>query len=249
MRKFLLILLVILVVTPVALYFVREPLIKMAINNIGSSVAKTEVSVSSVNFKPFSGFLELKGLTIANPEGYSQNNAIEVAGVRVRLDPKSLMGNAIKIQEVTILEPKIRMEGGLKTNNLTTLQKNLPQTTEAEAQASAPENGEAPKSRAVEIDVLQIENGVVEMAKPIKVKANLGTITVRDIGKAGSTATVADVFSLVMNRILSVGGTVISGEIGQQGRKALQKVNDDLEGAAEDVGKKIGKKLKGLFGN
>ena len=246
MRKILIALAIIIILTPFALYLVREPLIKMAINNIGTAVVKTDVSVQSVTFKPFSGFMELNGLAVANPEGYSNNNAIEIAGIRVKLEPKSLLSGAIQIQEITITEPQIRMEGGLKTNNLTAIQANLPQASGEAAPADA---APAKETRPVEIDILQIADGIIKMTKPIQATANLGTITVRDIGKAGSTATIADVFGLVMNRILSVGGTVISSEIGKKGREALQNAAGEAEGAAKDIGNKIGDKLKGLFGN
>lgn len=249
MRKILLIILAIILITPVALYLVREPLIKMAINNIGTAVVKTDVSVANVSFKPFSGFMEINGLAVANPEGYSKNNAIEIAGIRVKLQPKSLISGPIQIEEITISEPQIRMEGGLKNNNLTAIQANLPKGKAAETAPAGTSPTETKESRQVEIGILQIADGLVRMTKPVNATANLGTITVRDIGKAGSTATVADVFSLIMNRILSVGGTVISQEIGQKGREALQQVQGDAEGAAKDIGNKIGDKVKSLFGN
>lgn len=249
MRKILLIILAIILVTPVALYFVREPIIKMAINNIGTAVVKTDVSVADVTFKPFAGLIELNGLAVANPEGYSKNNAIEIAGIRVKLQPKSLLSGPIQIEEVTVTEPKIRMEGGLKNNNLAAIQRNLPRGETAATAPAETTPAEVKESRPVEIDVLQIADGLVQMTKPIDVTANLGTITVRDIGKAGSTATVADVFTLVMNRILSVGGTVISQEIGQQGREALKQVTGEAENAARNIGDKIGDKVKSLFGN
>ena len=253
MRKLLIALAVIIVLTPVALYLVREPLIKMAINNIGTAVVKTDVSVENVSFKPFSGFMAIYGFKVANPEGFSNNNAIQIQEVRVRLSPKSLLSGPIQIQEVSVEEPEIRLEGGLKNNNLTALKDNLPG---GPATPAADEKSEADKpaeSRPVEVDLLSIADGRVVITKPLATTAKLGSITIRDIGKAGGVTTVADVVTLIMNRILSVGGQVITQEItnhlAQKGSEALQDVGNDVEREAKGALDKLGDKVKGLFGN
>ena len=229
-------------------YAFRGALIKSAINNVGSAALGTEVSVTHVTFEPFDGLVALEGLKVANPQGYSNNSAIEVGVVRVQLAPKSLLKGPIQIQEVTVKEPKIRMEGGLKNNNLTALQANLP--TADTQEESAPKQGEATAdSRPVEIDLLQIADGVITITKPIAFTANLGTITLTDIGKEGSSTSVADIFPLVMNKIIGVGTKVVTSEIAQKGRAALDSALENVGEEAGGVIKSLGSKLKGLFGN
>ncbi len=234
----------ILVVLPIALYLVREPLIKMAVNNVGSAVVGTKVSLADVTFSPFSGLLELKGLTVANPTGYKTTNAIKLGGVRVQLNPNSLLTSRIQIQEIIISEPEITIEGGMKNNNLTALQRNMASdepTAEQEATEPATEN-----AKKVEIDLVRIENGKVNVTKPFELSASLGTITMRDIGKEDNKdVSISEFFSTVINTVIKSSTVAASSEMAAKG-KAM--INQASEGATDTVSK-IGAKLKGLFGN
>ena len=206
MRKFFIILAVIIVLIPVALYLVREPLIKMAINNVGTSMTGTEVSVDDVTLSPFSGLVALHGLKVANPEGYSQNNVLQIDEARVRFTPSSLFSGVVKIQEVAVEAPQVLLEGGIEENNLLTLQNALmpaaeetPATKAKSEPESEPES--EPKSEPTklpaEIDVVQISNGRIAMTGLVNASLNLSNITLRDIGKDGKplsgTVSVGDV--------------------------------------------------------
>lgn len=235
----------VLIVLPISLYLVREPLIKMAVNNIGSAVVGTEVSLADVTFSPFSGLLELKGLTVANPTGYKTTNAIKLGGVRVQLDPNSLLTSRIQVQEIIISEPEITIEGGMKNNNLTALQKNMASedTTTENTTTTEPETGSTKK---VEIDLVRIEDGKVNVTKPFPLSASLGTIIMRDIGKEDNKdVSVAEFFSTVINTVIKSSTTAASSEMAAKGK---EMINQAGEGATNAIDK-IGAKLKGLFGN
>lgn len=238
----------ILVVLPLALYFVREPLIKFAVNNVGTQVVGTKVTLEDVTFKPFSGLLELKGFSVANPEGFETPNAVKLGGVKVQLDPKSLLSKRISIQEIIITEPEITIEGGLKHNNLTKLQEGMMGASTAEAapaaeqQPAAEDKGEAGKE--VAIDLVKVEAGKVNITKPIALTAKLGTITLHDIGKEGNQMTVAQFINKVLNTVMQGATKAATSEMAKQGKALIEGAGADAKGQVEQLGNKI----KGFFG-
>lgn len=240
----------ILVVLPLALYFVREPLIKFAVNNVGTQVVGTKVTLEDVTFKPFSGLLELKGFSVANPEGFETPHAVKLGGVKVQLDPKSLLGKQISIQEIIITEPEITIEGGMKRNNLTALQEGMmggsTATTEAapvETKPAAEEKAEAGKQ--VAIDLVKVEAGKVQITKPIALTAKLGTITMRDIGKEGNSMTVGEFINKVLNTVMQGATKAATSEMAKQGKALIEGAGADAKGQVEQLGNKI----KGFFGS
>ncbi|MBA43266.1 MAG: hypothetical protein CMF62_04560 [Magnetococcales bacterium] len=241
------IIIAILVILPVALYLVREPLIKMAVNNVGTQVVGTEVNLDDVTFKPFSGLLELKGFSVANPQGYESPYAVTLGGVKVQLEPKSLLSNRIQIQEITITDPAITIEGGMKKNNLTDLQegmmKNLPASSEEAAPAEEPAAAEG-EGKKVEIDLVQVQSGKVSITKPIALTANLGTITMRDIGKEGDNVTLAEFINNILNAVINDATKSATSEMAKQGKAIMDKAGAEAQGKVDEIGNKI----KGFFG-
>lgn len=233
----------ILVVLPVALYLVREPLIKMAVNNVGTAVVGTKVSLEDVTFAPFSGLVELKGFSVANPEGFETPYAVQLGGVKVQLKPKSLLTNRIQIQEIIITEPEITLEGGMKKNNLTALQEGM---MGGAATAPAEQAPATESSKKVEIDLVQVQAGKVNITKPLALTAKLGTITLRDIGKEGSEkVTLAEFIGNMLNAVMGAATKAATSEMAQQGKAMIEAAGADAKGTAD----KIGSKIKGLFGS
>ena len=79
-----------------------DDIIKAVIEKVGSDVAKTEVTVSSVEFTLQEGRGVIRGLKIANPPGYQSSHAFAMNEVAVQIEPGSLSGPVIVINEVTI---------------------------------------------------------------------------------------------------------------------------------------------------
>ena len=92
MKKFLLILLTIIIVLAggiCGLYLNLESIVKASVAKYGSQLTGTEVALDGFRLSLRKGEAELKGLRIANPEGYQTPQILSLGSVYVRLDMRS----------------------------------------------------------------------------------------------------------------------------------------------------------------
>lgn len=103
-----------------------DSIVKAAIEKYGSEAVKTHVRVSSVRIQLKDGEGTLRGLTVANPSGFSFPSIITLDDISVRIDIRSRAGTPVVIDRVLISAPEVFYE--LKedgTTNVDVLKKNL----------------------------------------------------------------------------------------------------------------------------
>lgn len=113
MKKFLLILLTIIILLAggiCGLYLNLESIVKASVAKYGSQLTGTEVALDGFRLSPRKGEAELKGLRIANPEGYQTPQILSLGSVYVRLDMRSLLKPVIVVEEIRIANPEIAYE-------------------------------------------------------------------------------------------------------------------------------------------
>jgi hypothetical protein len=113
MRKLLIAAVVLLVViagVAIFLYNSIDPIVKAAVERFGTDIMGTEVSVGSVDISLRSGRGTIRRVRVANPEGFSSENALELGEVTVDIDIASLNRDPIVIEEIRVLKTKVRAE-------------------------------------------------------------------------------------------------------------------------------------------
>ena len=161
------------------------------IEDTGSKVLKTEVSVSGVSIDLKAGKAVIAGLTIANPDGYSSANLFEMEGIEVGLDLGSISKDVLIIDSILINNPKVNFEGDEKGgSNMQTLLDNIDSGSKDEA---ASEDGEDTK---MIINRFEFTGGQVKATSKLKpdevLDLKLPAIKMSDIGQAQGGVT-ADV--------------------------------------------------------
>ena len=161
------------------------------IEDTGSEVLKTDVSVSGVSIDLKAGTARIAGLTIANPDGYSSANLFEMEGIEVGLDIGSLTKDVLVIKSIIIQSPKVNFEGDEKGgSNMQTLMDNIGSGSEEEA---ASEGGEEAKMIINRFEFSGAQVKATSKLKPDEVvELELPTVKMSNIGKAQGGVT-ADV--------------------------------------------------------
>ena len=208
--------------------------VKNGIEAVGPEVLGVPVTVEDVNISFLNGSGVIKGLNVANPDGYESEQAIMVEEMRVIVDIGSLTSDKIHIKEVVIDAPSITYEGNLLNSNISKLQKNAESTGTSGSGSSdeADEEGEM----ALQIDRLRVNDARINVQlsfldEPLSLV--LPFLELEDLGK-DEDASPGDVINEVL---LALNQSVVP----------LIRDNASMGDKLKETGEKIGEKLKGLF--
>lgn len=128
----------------VALWLYRsiDGIVERTIENVGSELLGSEVSVASVDVDLRGGRATVRGLEVANPQveaiSFSGTPAIRFDAIDVAIDHGSLARPPIQLEEVRVAAPFVNLEVMPGDVNLLVLQRNVARARPAEADATAP---------------------------------------------------------------------------------------------------------------
>ena len=232
MKKLIPIVLILAAVVGGALFWLSgniDGLVKDAIENYGSAMAKAKVRVGAVKIEPTDGRGSISNLSIANPAGFKTTHALKAAKIEVEIDLASLAKDVIVIRRIAVVAPDVIYEKGETMTNFDAIQKNI-------AAYLGPSEGSKGGPKLI-VEELTIRNAKAEASaafmggKTVDVK--LPDITMKQVGRAK--------------------GGITPGELGQEVAGALQaKLTgavsfDRLMKSTKDAVGKVGESIKGLF--
>lgn len=236
---------IIVIVAIAIVYLLRnlDSLVADAIETYGSRATGTRVAVGSVEIHLRDGRGTIRGLRVANPEGFSEPNAFAWDEVTVDIDPASVTSPPYVVDEVRIVAPEVDFELNERGQaNLRELQKRLQRGGEEAGAPSEPaekgESGEAPRLR---IRSFTFERGRVDVHSEAvggkEASAELPPLRLTDVGgESGATPTEIgrEVLEAYTAQILK---TVARKELDRRVEEAID----------EHLGDETGKAAKGLL--
>jgi hypothetical protein len=118
-----------------------DGIIKGVIEDVGSDLTQTKVTLDGVKLDLTTGKGQLSGLTIANPRGFDSDYAFRLEDITIALDLKTLSGPVIVISEVSIEGAKLNAEQKGETTNLGVLMENVEKSSKKanKTQVDAPD--------------------------------------------------------------------------------------------------------------
>lgn len=189
------------------------------IEDVGSDVLKTDVSVSGVSIDLKGGKASISGMTIANPDGYSNVKLFEMEDIAVDLDLNSLSADVLVIESIRIQNPKINFEGKADGgSNMQTLMENI--------NSSASESNSEGKGEEVKMIINTFElsgahvKAISEMKPGEPTEINLPAIKMSGIGKAQGGVTAEVVAQEITYELIS---TVLNAAAKAGIQKAIEK--------------------------
>ena len=231
----------------VFLYLSLNRVIRSAVETYGPQVTKSEVKLGSVNVSPFSGNASLSNLIVGNPQGFKTPSAFKLGAMSVSLDVRSLVSDTVAIREIVVSAPEITYELGPGGNNLAVLQKNVEAYTGGSAKPG-PQTPQVQKGgKKVIIDRLRVEKSKLNVSVGVPLQAQATTlalpdIEMRDIGKKGQGASMADVVEKILEEVnRNAAKAVANVDMKGLTEKARKEAEKEATGAA-------GKALKGVLG-
>jgi hypothetical protein len=216
--KVLAVLAVILIIGFVALSLTLDGIIKSNIESVGSDLLQTDVQVEDVSVSLFDGKGHIDGITIENPEGFSDSAAVKLQAIDIEMDLSSLLSDTMLIDSLIIQQPEVYVEQTLQGNNIKALQENL-------AQSSTSESG------GLIIDYLLVEDGVVTLSTNIggarTAQVELERFEQEAIGRAGSNTVKSSVQQILEPVLEHAAREALEGGVRE---KVEDKLKDLLDG-------------------
>lgn len=133
-----------------------DGIVARKIEQVGSELLGTDVSVDGVSIDLRGGKGSIDALRVHNPEGFSSSDAFALKQVVIGIELGSLRESPIVLTEVTVREPDVLAEANTRGLNLDVLRGNLSESSASEADAEAAEEGEPTRLR---IQRFQVEGG------------------------------------------------------------------------------------------
>ena len=99
--------------------------IKTAVETIGPEMTQSSVTLSSVDLSLTTAKGSFSGLRVANPQGFSAENAFTLGEISFAMDAESLATDTIIIESLRIVAPQITIERADGRSNLDRIQANI----------------------------------------------------------------------------------------------------------------------------
>lgn len=202
------------------LYF--ESGIRRGIEIAGSNALGVPVTVTGVSLSPFTGEGSIRGLSVANPEGFDAPYIIELGGLDIAFNVDSLFADVIEINRILISDAKITYETKLVSDNIRALLDNLPRGNAAPVVEANPDAAATPR---VIIHDFLMENPQISLhTRVASAPISLSDIHLQNIGEQNNAVTVAEAARQIVG---AINGAVI--------RKGIPDMDVLLDGAREQL--------------
>lgn len=233
MKKFLIILILLLIIIPVSIHFWSGSLIKKGIQKYIPPIVGVPVSVGNISISFFEGEFKVKNLIIENPPQFGNTPAFSVGKIETELDIISLFKNTLVIKKLEIERPTASLIIGEQGLNLDIINKNIQNYIEK----SIPQTSDSKNSdKHVIIKKLKFEDGAVILGAfgtektiiiPDFEKYNIGERKKNTL--ANSIAQVISEFSLQALKEQAKTGL-------SSGKALIDDIKQDLKNKAQNLG-------------
>lgn len=150
--------------------------VKSGLEDTTAEMMNTSVDVEDVSISLLDGSGTISGITIHNPEGFSDRPAVKLQEIRIEMNISSLLADTVVANEVHIQTPELYFEQKASGNNFDALTANM--------------DGSSSSDTNLIVDYLLVENGTVMLTTDIgegeSVKGEFGQIEIEGIGRRGN---------------------------------------------------------------
>lgn len=229
------------VVALIVMTFFLGSIVTSGVNRIAPKITQTKVTLASATVSPLSGSGTLSGLVIGNPAGWSDNNICSLGKIHVSVQPFSVLGDHIVVNEIAIDAPEFNYETKVVSSNVGALLSNIESSIGGGKGSGTEPDAKNGQPIKFEVKKFILTNGKVRLgAAGAGMTLPMPDIVLNDLGTKEGGITPSQLAFAVMK---SVTGSIISATT-----HAVGDIGKTTGAAAADGVKKAGSAIKGLFG-
>ena len=229
-----------------------ESAIRTGIQKAGSATFGVPVKVESLNLSVLQGKVGIGGVVVGNPEGYSNENLLELNDGSVDVGITSLMSDTVHIEDIRLDGMNLVIEQKGLNNNLKEIINAIPKKEEEAKKEGKP----------LVIDNLELSNITVKVklidlpGKADTVPLKLETITMQNLGtedKVSMATLVSKILVAVAQGVAKQGAGVLPDEVTNAVKSGLSGVMEQTEALMKEgqkmleEGSGVLEGVKGIF--
>ncbi len=223
------------VIALVAVGFSLGSIVKKAVNSVGPRITGTKVELAGAKISPLTGGGTLVGLFVGNPEGWTSDKALYLGTIRASLQPTSLLGDHVMVNEVFIDGPEFVYErlllGG---SNLDALLKQIETNTGGGTRPPKADPTEPGEPMKFAVKSFRLQNARMTLiAAGRTVTVQLPPLTLTDIGVAEGGITADQIAAKVLKQVLEQMAAAAAVELKNIGAAALEGGSKGAKEAAK----------------
>lgn len=219
-------------------------LVEMAIESVGPQVTQTDVQVDRVNIELTEGRGSIYGLTIANPEGFSDAPIFLMDQVSLEIQPSSLTEKVVVIREILVDGARLNGEHqGIAEINLRQMLNNI-----KSAEPEPPKDTTASPDVRFMVEKLSVTGATINLSSPEfgEQQLDMKDIQLSDLGDREQGLTPAELARAILTPILDQARARVEQEVKDRASDELkQKLKEKI---SEDDQQKVDQ-LRSLLGN
>lgn len=224
------------------LTFFLGSVVKAGVNTFGPKLTQTKVALAGANISPLTGSGTLSGLAVANPKGWSEADAFYLGKIHVDVEPFSVLGDHIVINEIIIDQPEFLYETKIVSSNIKDLLKNIEEFTGKGGEEPTTKSGQPIK---FVVKKFRLTNGTARLGIGAgAIPLPMPPIALDDIGVKEGGITPDQLADVIMRSVLSDIVSATTQAVGKVGATTGAAAAE----AAKDAAKKTSEGIKNLFG-
>ncbi len=237
--RIIILLVLVVVVLGVVGYVMIDKLTKQGIESGGTYAMGVETKLDDVSLGLFSGSMSMKGLSVANPEGFKSDHFFKLNDGEVAVSLGSLMGDKVEVPSLKLNGIDIALEKDGGKANYDVILEHLAEVTGGDEEP-AEDAGEGKKFVIRELVITDVRVKA-EVIGGISVPITIPEIRMTDIGtESDKGVLLKDLTGIILTAILTSvveqAGDLLPGGIGEGLQGGLAAVGDLGQFGVEVIG-------------
>jgi len=246
--------LLLLVVLAIGLVWIfQDSVVKTAIQSGGSWATGVETRVDDVSAALVGGKLDLSGLSLANPVGFSAEPCFSLRSAKADWETRSLLSDEIHLREIVLDGLALRIERNVSGTNFSQIIAHRPKDE------SKPTTKESGAKRTLVVDSIVLNDVSAELVladMPLAkgpLRVTVPRIEIKDFRSDGSTQELVGqllsaIVQAALDSSLAAGAGIFPEDLARDLRGKLDNVLQDRLGTSVDEAGKALEGLKDIFG-
>jgi len=200
------------------------PAVRTSVESLGPRLLGVETRLDHASVSLKKGRIQLKGLWVANPEGFEQDTFLKADVIRVETDIGALRRKEVHLREIFLANPEITFERTGGRSNIEELLDRLRMDNGEGEDREPPEGQESGEPPRLKVDLFHVKDAKVRLILDgQEVTATLSSIELRNLQDADGNGLPAR--EVVRRFITSIAESV----------QGFADLSEDMQSLADDL--------------